>query len=485
MAQTTTYITLADLTFNQNADELTAILQYKRLKTAGAKVKLVTKNFNNSLTAILKHYDLTDADVLNMYRYYTDTDLVPDQHQNLENSPFVDRSRYQINGAKDGLQYMLEHGRAVAKITPIPFDKDMTINEIQWKLRTNSMAVSDIYDYRGYKASTAYFNLPSHSPGRQLNHLTHYDRNAVPRIEVFIMNAHDDHGTRLDDQFLPTSYVIRTMDGKTLHFDNEFQMFRQFMSDLVRNGDEIYNHTIELNSAINHTMDDHLPSEKILRHLVVNTVVQTAPQDLTQAPYGAALLDDTANFDDFIVSSKSQFDFYKAAFSADRHVVYEPDLADVSVKLETTHNDSFYTLIDQVLDLPRVEALSKLVIDVKKDYPDLKCFILSPIVTPEAKDFIDTFNKENGRALGFDAQEPIFLTMSPFADVNGVSAETFVLTHASALVTFDPLNAFTPWLQVANAHQLPILIMDQSQVLLERSDLLQGNKLQLDLSSAN
>ncbi|WP_157944350.1 glycosyltransferase [Apilactobacillus timberlakei] len=204
-------------TFNSGT-EISAINRLKMFRKNDVLSKIVTKNFDTSFIRNILKYGLNKEEVINMYDYFQGFTNIEKKHEYLRYSNIIDKNVYKIVGINNDISNIERNGNLVAKVHIFP-ETFGEIGEVEYYDKFMDVYSKDIYDYRGYKTKTQYFN-----PNGELGHEYLLDINGKPVIQITHMLA--------DGHLKVTMIELLDYKGSNYRFKSEDELFTFFLNEI-------------------------------------------------------------------------------------------------------------------------------------------------------------------------------------------------------------------------------------------------------------
>ncbi|WP_105957277.1 glycosyltransferase [Apilactobacillus quenuiae] len=363
-------------TFNSGT-EFSAMNRQKIFKKLNLKSKIITRNYNQGLHQVIRNYNLSDDDVLNMYDYFQKVIDIPYHHEKLRYSKVIDKQHYKIVGIDNNKSVITRHGNTVAEVNIFPGTIG-EIGSINYLDQFGNTSSRDIWDARGFKSKTQYLH-----PDGRIGHEVIFDYQGNPVIEITHMNKDND---------FPTMFKLLNYKGHNFRFDNEDALFNFFLREI---SDE--NSTVLINDRPTLTaVVAQVPNVKARYQVLHNE--HTVKPKLADKPNGKLYPNLIPLFNQFsdqfngIIVSTSQQKQDLNKFFPELNVIAIADTAIMHKHAPATTNEKNrheITYLGRVFHDKHIDHLIKITEDVKKVVPDVHMNVVGYFESPAYKQELD------------------------------------------------------------------------------------------------
>lgn len=207
------------------ADDLLAesyAQQTDDLKRYRSKLKkpdrfLITRQYDAQKYTILHNANIDDKEI-NMYDFFQHATFLKKKDLHVRLSDTFNLRNFKIKGIDNNRSELYQDNHKIANIQIAPSTVQL-IGDVTFVNNADIPVSRDIYDRRGFKSSTQYFDVDGN-----LGHQIIYNINGLPVIEIIVMHR--------DNKIQTTGIKLLNYQGADYLFRNEDDLWSFFKDEL-------------------------------------------------------------------------------------------------------------------------------------------------------------------------------------------------------------------------------------------------------------
>jgi hypothetical protein len=191
---------------------------------------MITRGYFPDQHLHAKAQGLEDKYLINMYDYFLGITDVPEHAVRYRFSDTIDKTRYLLSSEDWGYARARRSGTTYGRID-VEFDNFMPgdrVSAMHFIDRTESNSVTDLWDWRGFKTATQYFQRNG-----ALSALYFYSDEGDVKARSSFMYQHLPDKPQNEWPVIQTSLEVMDFDGEAHWYENEFDAWNDFLPKLV------------------------------------------------------------------------------------------------------------------------------------------------------------------------------------------------------------------------------------------------------------
>lgn len=202
--------------------------QVKADRENGIDAKQVVRGYYPDQHMHLANHGLPDDALLNMYDVFQKSTDVEAKTVHYRHNPQIDKARYHLDGLDWGMaqarRFGTTYGRNVIDIDLFPGNPGGTTSMLHYVDRNDNTAVTDIWDWRGFKSATRYYQ----TTGNVSNIIFNTPTGDIAARASF-MWQHLEGKPNTEWPLVQTSLEVLDYDGEHLWFESEMHAWEYFV----------------------------------------------------------------------------------------------------------------------------------------------------------------------------------------------------------------------------------------------------------------
>ena len=176
----------------------------------------------------LANHGLPDDALLNMYDVFQKATDVETKTVHYRHNPQIDKARYHLDGLDWGMaqarRFGTTYGRNVIDIDLFPGNPGGTTSMLHYVDRNDNKAVTDIWDWRGFKSATRYYQTTGN-----VSNIIFYTPTGDIAARASFMWQHLEGKPNTEWPLVQTSLEVLDYDGEYLWFESEMHAWEYFV----------------------------------------------------------------------------------------------------------------------------------------------------------------------------------------------------------------------------------------------------------------
>lgn len=202
--------------------------QVKTDRENGVDAKQVVRGYYPDQHMHLANHGLPDDALLNMYDVFQKATDVETKTVHYRHNPQIDKARYHLDGLDWGMaqarRFGTTYGRNVIDIDLFPGNPGGTTSMLHYVDRNDNTAVTDIWDWRGFKSATRYYQTTGN-----VSNIIFYTPTGDIAARVSFMWQHLEGKPNTEWPLVQTSLEVLDYDGEHLWFESEMHAWEYFV----------------------------------------------------------------------------------------------------------------------------------------------------------------------------------------------------------------------------------------------------------------
>lgn len=202
--------------------------QVKTDRENGVDVKQVVRGYYPDQHMHLANHGLPDDALLNMYDVFQKATDVETKTVHYRHNPQIDKARYHLDGLDWGMaqarRFGTTYGRNVIDIDLFPGNPVGTTSMLHYVDRNDNTAVTDIWDWRGFKSATRYYQTTGN-----VSNIIFYTPTGDIAARASFMWQHLEGKPNTEWPLVQTSLEVLDYDGEHLWFESEMHAWEYFV----------------------------------------------------------------------------------------------------------------------------------------------------------------------------------------------------------------------------------------------------------------
>ncbi|WP_447408431.1 glycosyl transferase [Weissella confusa] len=202
--------------------------QVKADRENGVDAKQVVRGYYPDQHMHLGNHGLTDDALLNMYDVFQKATDVKVKTVHYRHNPQIDKARYHLDGLDWGMaqarRFGTTYGRNVIDIDLFPGNPGGTTSMLHYIDRGDNTAVTDIWDWRGFKSATRYYQTTGN-----VSNIIFYTPTGDIAARASFMWQHLEGKPNTEWPLVQTSLEVLDYDGEYLWFESEMHAWEYFV----------------------------------------------------------------------------------------------------------------------------------------------------------------------------------------------------------------------------------------------------------------
>ena len=202
--------------------------QVKADRDNGVDAKQVVRGYYPDQHMHLANHGLPDDALLNMYDVFQKATDVETKTVHYRHNPQIDKARYHLDGLDWGMaqarRFGTTYGRNVIDIDLFPGNPGGTTSMLHYVDRNDNTAVTDIWDWRGFKSATRYDQTTGN-----VSNIIFYTPTGDIAARASFMWQHLEGKPNTEWPLVQTSLEVLDYDGEHLWFESEMHAWEYFV----------------------------------------------------------------------------------------------------------------------------------------------------------------------------------------------------------------------------------------------------------------
>ena len=202
--------------------------QVKTDRENGVDAKQVVSGYYPDQHMHLANHGLPDDALLNMYDVFQKATDVETKTVHYRHNPQIDKARYHLDGLDWGMaqarRFGTTYGRNVIDIDLFPGNPGGTTSMLHYVDRNDNTAVTDIWDWRGFKSATRYYQTTGN-----VSNIIFYPPTGDIAARASFMWQHLEGKPNTEWPLVQTSLEVLDYDGEHLWFESEMHAWEYFV----------------------------------------------------------------------------------------------------------------------------------------------------------------------------------------------------------------------------------------------------------------
>lgn len=202
--------------------------QVKTDRENGVNAKQVVRGYYPDQHMHLANHGLPDDALLNMYDVFQKATDVETKTVHYRHNPQIDKARYHLDGLDWGMaqarRFGTTYGRNVIDIDLFPGNPGGTTSMLHYVDRNDNTAVTDIWDWRGFKSATRYDQTTGN-----VSNIIFYTPTGDIAARASFMWQHLEGKPNTEWPLVQTSLEVLDYDGEHLWFESEMHAWEYFV----------------------------------------------------------------------------------------------------------------------------------------------------------------------------------------------------------------------------------------------------------------
>lgn len=202
--------------------------QVKTDRENGVDVKQVVRGYYPDQHMHLANHGLPDDALLNMYDVFQKATDVETKTVHYRHNPQIDKARYHFDwldwGMAQARRFGTTYGRNVIDIDLFPGNPGGTTSMLHYVDRNDNTAVTDIWDWRGFKSATRYYQTTGN-----VSNIIFYTPTGDIAARASFMWQHLEGKPNTEWPLVQTSLEVLDYDGEHLWFESEMHAWEYFV----------------------------------------------------------------------------------------------------------------------------------------------------------------------------------------------------------------------------------------------------------------
>lgn len=202
--------------------------QVKTDRENGVDVKQVVRGYYPDQHMHLANHGLPDDALLNMYDVFQKATDVETKTVHYRHNPQIDKARYHLDwldwGMAQARRFGTTYGRNVIDIDLFPGNPVGTTSMLHYVDRNDNTAVTDIWDWRGFKSATRYYQTTGN-----VSNIIFYTPTGDIAARASFMWQHLEGKPNTEWPLVQTSLEVLDYDGEHLWFESEMHAWEYFV----------------------------------------------------------------------------------------------------------------------------------------------------------------------------------------------------------------------------------------------------------------
>ncbi|MBJ7682203.1 glycosyl transferase [Weissella confusa] len=202
--------------------------QVKTDRENGVDVKQVVRGYYPDQHMHLANHGLPDDALLNMYDVFQKATDVETKTVHYRHNPQIDKARYHLDwldwGMAQARRFGTTYGRNVIDIDLFPGNPGGTTSMLHYVDRNDNTAVTDIWDWRGFKSATRYYQTTGN-----VSNIIFYTPTGDIAARASFMWQHLEGKPNTEWPLVQTSLEVLDYDGEHLWFESEMHAWEYFV----------------------------------------------------------------------------------------------------------------------------------------------------------------------------------------------------------------------------------------------------------------
>ena len=200
--------------------------QVKTDRENGVDAKQVVRGYYPDQHMHLANHGLPDDALLNMYDVFQKATDVETKTVHYRHNPQIDKARYHLDGLDWGMaqarRFGTTYGRNVIDVDL--FNPGGTTSMLHYIDRGDNTAVTDIWDWRGFKSATRYYQTTGN-----VSNIIFYTPTGDIAARASFMWQHLEGKPNNEWPLVQTSLEVLDYDGEHLWFESEMHAWEYFV----------------------------------------------------------------------------------------------------------------------------------------------------------------------------------------------------------------------------------------------------------------
>lgn len=202
--------------------------QVKTDRENGVDAKQVVRGYYPDQHMHLANHGLPDDALLNMYDVFQKATDVETKTVHYRHNPQIDKARYHLDGLDWGMaqarRFGTTYGRNVIDIDLFPGNPGGTTSMLHYVDRNDNTAVTDIWDWRGFKSAMRYYQTTGN-----VSNIIFYTPTGDIAARASFMWQHLEGKPNTEWPLVQTSLEVLDYDGEHLWFESEMHAWEYFV----------------------------------------------------------------------------------------------------------------------------------------------------------------------------------------------------------------------------------------------------------------
>ena len=202
--------------------------QVKTDRENGVDAKQVVRGYYPDQHMHLANHGLPDDALLNMYDVFQKATDMEAKTVHYRHNPQIDKARYHLDGLDWGMAqarcFGTTYGRNVIDIDSFPGNPGGTTSMLHYVDRNDNTAVTDIWDWRGFKSATRYYQTTGN-----VSNIIFYTPTGDIAARASFMWQHLEGKPNTEWPLVQTSLEVLDYDGEHLWFESEMHAWEYFV----------------------------------------------------------------------------------------------------------------------------------------------------------------------------------------------------------------------------------------------------------------
>jgi hypothetical protein len=202
--------------------------QVKADRDNGIDAKQVVRGYYPDQHMHLGNHGLKDDALLNMYDVFQKATDVEAKTVHYRHNPQIDKARYHLDGLDWGMAQARRsgttYGRNVIDIDLFPGNPGGTTSMLHYIDRSDNTAATDIWDWRGFKSATRYYQTTGN-----VSNIIFYTPTGDIAARASFMWQHLEGKPNTEWPLVQTSLEVLDYDGEHLWFESEMHAWEYFV----------------------------------------------------------------------------------------------------------------------------------------------------------------------------------------------------------------------------------------------------------------
>lgn len=202
--------------------------QVKTDRENGVDAKQVVRGYYPDQHMHLANHGLPDDALLNKYDVFQKATDVETKTVHYRHNPQIDKARYHLDGLDWGMaqarRFGTTYGRNVIDIDLFPGNPGGTTSMLHYVDRNDNTAVTDIWDWRGFKSAMRYYQTTGN-----VSNIIFYTPTGDIAARASFMWQHLEGKPNTEWPLVQTSLEVLDYDGEHLWFESEMHAWEYFV----------------------------------------------------------------------------------------------------------------------------------------------------------------------------------------------------------------------------------------------------------------